>query len=151
VFTREDSDLIMEKKILLSEALCGVKFTVEHLDGRILLVKSKEGEIIRPGDSKSIDGEGMPSHRNPTQKGKLIIKFQVEFPADFSLTPKAVNRLRKILPKPATEEIPMDTEEVTMDKHVEQYSNGTHRREAYDNSDSDDDEDHHAGVSCNQQ
>lgn len=27
-----------------------------------------------------IAGEGMPRYRNPTQKGNLIIKFEIDFP-----------------------------------------------------------------------
>jgi len=40
VFRREGDDLIIEKKILLSEALCGFQFTVTQLDGRVLVIKS---------------------------------------------------------------------------------------------------------------
>jgi DnaJ family protein A protein 2 len=27
-----------------------------------------------------IAGEGMPRYRNPTQKGNLIVKFEIDFP-----------------------------------------------------------------------
>lgn len=29
---------------------------------------------------KMIAGEGMPRYRNPTQKGNLIVKFEIDFP-----------------------------------------------------------------------
>jgi DnaJ family protein A protein 2 len=32
-FTRKGSDLFFEKKLTLTEALCGFKFQIEHLDG----------------------------------------------------------------------------------------------------------------------
>lgn len=35
------------------------------------------GELIRPGDKKCVLNEGMPLHRRPFEKGKLIILFNV--------------------------------------------------------------------------
>lgn len=35
------------------------------------------GTIIKPGDVKCVANEGMPIYRNPTQRGKLVIQFQV--------------------------------------------------------------------------
>jgi hypothetical protein len=40
--------LFVEKKIKLTEALCGATFTVNHLDGRILFISTK-GEVLKPG------------------------------------------------------------------------------------------------------
>jgi DnaJ family protein A protein 2 len=68
------------------EALCGFQFTIQHLDERILLVKSQPNEVIKPGDVRCIDNEGMPTPRNPMFKGKLYIKFDVEFPASGIIT-----------------------------------------------------------------
>lgn len=42
-------DLFFEKTLTLSEALCGYKFVVPHLDGRQLLVSANEGDIVKPG------------------------------------------------------------------------------------------------------
>jgi DnaJ family protein A protein 2 len=67
-FKRKGDDLLIEQKIMLVEALCGVTFIVEHLDGRKLIVKSNPGECIRPGDVKTIDDEGMPTYKNPFVK-----------------------------------------------------------------------------------
>ena len=49
VFRRSDIDLIIDKKITLREALCGLQFPLEHLDGRKLWVKSDEGDVLSPG------------------------------------------------------------------------------------------------------
>ena len=35
------------------------------------------GELIKPGQKKSVLGEGMPLHRRPYEKGRLIIQFTV--------------------------------------------------------------------------
>ena len=70
----------MSKTITLKEALCGFSFPVQHLDGRVLLVKTQPGEIIKPNTTKAIPGEGMPKHRNPFDKGALLIQFTIQMP-----------------------------------------------------------------------
>jgi len=47
-FKRRGANLFIERKISLSEALCGFELEVTHLDGRKLIVKSSPGEIMRP-------------------------------------------------------------------------------------------------------
>ena len=51
VFTRKDTDLVMEYNISLTEALCGFQFVIKHLDGRDLVINSQPGEVICPGIS----------------------------------------------------------------------------------------------------
>ncbi len=48
-FKRNDDDLFVMKKISLVEALCGFTCTLEHLDGRKLLVSCRPGEVLAPG------------------------------------------------------------------------------------------------------
>lgn len=48
-FKRKGDDLFVEHSLSLSEALCGFQFTLTHLDGRQLLIKSQPGEVIKPG------------------------------------------------------------------------------------------------------
>jgi DnaJ family protein A protein 2 len=48
LFTRKGADLVMEKEISLLQALTGVDFTIMHLDGRMVRVQNKPGEIIKP-------------------------------------------------------------------------------------------------------
>ena len=55
----------------MSEALCGGSFKIKHLDNRKLFIKFKG--IIKPGDIKSIKGEGI-------NKGLLYIIFDIKFP-----------------------------------------------------------------------
>ncbi len=52
--------------------------------------------MIKNGDIKSVQGEGMPTYRNPFEKGRLIVQFLVNFPA--SLEPAVAEKLEKILP-----------------------------------------------------
>jgi DnaJ family protein A protein 2 len=49
VFKREKSNLILEHELSLVEALTGFQFVINHLDGRILYIRSTPGQIIKPG------------------------------------------------------------------------------------------------------
>lgn len=80
VFKRKGNDLFIEKEITLTEALCGYKFTVDHLDGRQLLVSSNSGEIVKPGAFKCIFDEGMVDWNRSFEKGKMFIHFKLKFP-----------------------------------------------------------------------
>ena len=55
------------------------------------------GEVIKTGDLKCVYGEGMPTYKNPFEKGKLIVQFKVDFPD--SLPPETAEMLAKILPE----------------------------------------------------
>jgi DnaJ homolog subfamily A member 2 len=89
VFKRAGDDLFVEKKIKLSEALCGLAFAVPHLDGRVLWV-STLGQVLKPGEIKVVEAQGMPLHRDPYSFGKLYIKFDVEFPEPQDLSPPVI-------------------------------------------------------------
>ena len=69
--------------IILRKAQCGKQRTIL-------------GEVIKTGDVKQVQGEGMPYYRNPFEKGRLLIQFNVVFPAN--LEPSMAEALSKILP-----------------------------------------------------
>lgn len=52
-FRRKSDDLYAEHNLSLTEALCGFQFVLTHLDGRLLLIKSSPGEVIKPGNENS--------------------------------------------------------------------------------------------------
>lgn len=81
-FTRERNDLIVTTNISLKEALCGTQVMVDTLSGRRLRVNVKD--IVSPNYSKRISGEGMPVAKNPSQKGDLILRFNVRWPSNLS-------------------------------------------------------------------
>merc|ERR1711936_173664 len=95
-FKRSGTDLIMKFNINITEALCGFKKAVTTLDDRTLIIQTVPGEVIKTGDLKCVYGEGMPTYKNPFEKGKLIIQCKVEFPD--SLPPETADMLAKILP-----------------------------------------------------
>jgi len=79
-FERQGNNLIMAKKISLSESLKGLQFKMEHLDKKILVIKSRKGEIIKTDSLQLLANEGMPLLNSKKDKGDLIIQFDVEFP-----------------------------------------------------------------------
>ena len=62
-FIRKGADLVMEKEILLLQALTGVDFVVKHLDGRSIRIKNNPGEVIKHDDIKVVENMGMPFHK----------------------------------------------------------------------------------------
>ncbi|XP_021812409.1 dnaJ protein homolog 2-like [Prunus avium] len=145
-FKRKLDDLYVEHTLNLTEALCGFQFVLTHLDGRRLLVKSNPGEVIKPGQSKAINDEGMPHYQRPFMKGNLFIHFNVEFPDSGILSPDQSRNLRTVLsPKPSKHLTDMELdecEETTMhDVNIEDEMRRKPRqqyREAYDEDDDDD-------------
>jgi len=111
-FTRQGNDLHVHKTITLLEALCGFKYLFTHLDARVLLIKSQPGEVIKNGEVKCIEGEGMPQHKNPFEKGNLYVTFDIEFPK--SISEEHMKILSTILPQPE----PID-EALLKDEHEE--------------------------------
>lgn len=95
---RKGNNLIIDHKLTLVEALCGFKFTITHLDGHVLLVQSTPGVVIRPGSIKVIPNEGMPISGSPFEKGRIYVKFDVEFPDEGSMGPDQMKLLEKVLP-----------------------------------------------------
>jgi DnaJ-class molecular chaperone len=144
-FLRKADDLLILKRITLSQALLGATFVLKHLDGRNLVVSSPPGQVIVPDAVKVIENEGMPHRGDAYQKGKLYVKFEVVFPKAAQLTPELKAAFLKALPPPdetaGLDENDDNTYPVTMkDSDLKQFeqarTSGQARREAY-NDDSD--------------
>ena len=97
-FTRDNNDLVTTLKIPLVDALTGTgtKQVVEHLDGRKIQV-SPPSDIVKPGQTTVIRGEGMPVRKAGAakQKGDMTVKWEVVFPD--RLTPAQKEGIRKVL------------------------------------------------------
>lgn len=142
-FKRNGVDLIMKFNINITEALCGFKKAIKTLDDRNLIIQTIPGECIKTGDLKCVYGEGMPTYRNPFEKGKLIIQFNVEFPE--SLDPAVVPKLEKLLPPKEEPMIPDEHEDVNM----QEFDPEADRRQRRSAMEDDEDHMHHGpGVSC---
>ncbi|KAI1797026.1 DnaJ-domain-containing protein [Ganoderma leucocontextum] len=97
-FTRDNNDLVTTLKIPLVDALTGTgtKQVVEHLDGRKVQV-APPSDIVKPGQTTMIRGDGMPVRKAGAvkQKGDMIVKWEVVFPD--RLTPAQKEGVRKVL------------------------------------------------------
>lgn len=76
-FIRKNDDLYVTKRIYLTEALCGTKIKVVHLDGRELFIEYSG--VIKPGQRFVVQDEGMPCNGNK-EFGNLYITFEIDFP-----------------------------------------------------------------------
>ena len=113
-FQRHGKDLTLKLDINVSEALCGMKRTLKTLDGRNIVLTTAPGEIIKQAAIKMIKGEGMPTFRDPFNKGKLIIIFNIEYPE--KIDPAVAKKIAALLPFPKLPAIPKDSEEVQLEE-----------------------------------
>ncbi len=79
VFKREGNDLVMNLDLKLSDALLGMEYPIQTLDGQIS-VKIPEGvsvnEILR------VKGKGVPISKS--KRGDLLIKLKIKLPSKIS-------------------------------------------------------------------
>jgi len=146
LYKRNGMDLVMKMEISLREALCGMKKVIQTLDDRSLVIQTIPGEVIKTGDFKAVQGEGMPQHRNPFEKGRLIISFEVVFPP--SLDPAMAESLGQILPAEAEPIIPDDHEEVDLNDFDPKNDRQSNHRSQYADDDDEGHGGHGQGVSC---
>lgn len=93
VFRREGSNLVMVASISLTDALTDCCLPVPTLDGRTLSLPCPE--VVSPTYERIIPGEGMPSSKQPSSRGDLVIRFSIRFP--LHLTGDKKVKLREIL------------------------------------------------------
>lgn len=113
-FKRKNMDLLMNMDIGITEALCGFHKVIKTLDDRNLVIQSLPGEVIRNSDVKCIPGEGMPRHRNPFEKGRLIIQFSIIFPPNNWISTGKLKELENLLPPRERVDIPTEHEECNL-------------------------------------
>jgi DnaJ-class molecular chaperone len=83
IFSRNRNDLETTVKISLKDALCGSCVKIKHLDGRILVIKTSPGDVIKPNQIRVVKGEGMPYKRS-SNNGDLYISYEISFPDTIS-------------------------------------------------------------------
>ncbi|KAG7241178.1 hypothetical protein INR49_025921 [Caranx melampygus] len=77
-YKREGSNIVFTAKITLKEALCGCTVNVPTLDNRMMPLPCSD--VIKPGAIRRLRGEGLPLPKSPSQRGDLVVEFQVLFP-----------------------------------------------------------------------
>jgi DnaJ-class molecular chaperone len=158
---RNGIDLVIEKKITLSEALLGTQFSIRHLDGRVVVISTPPHTVIASDDIIIVDGEGMPVYRNPSMKGDLYVKLSVQMPTAAEMKGsdirEAVARLFPTGP-PLGNDVSADTERFVGTAYSEELAKKKERDNASKinsgaTSRDDDDEEHGhggGGTQCRQ-
>ena len=90
LFKRNGLNLIYKKNISLKEALCGLEFNLNHINGNNYLIKNSS--IVQPNSKKILKSKGM---KREDMYGDLIIEFNIVFPSYLNNDSK--NILREIL------------------------------------------------------
>jgi DnaJ homolog subfamily B member 4 len=94
-FERKNMDLHCKKTISLKEALCGFTISIQHVSGKLIRLSNQKQNIVTPGFVREIPNFGMQRPQNGRPTGKLVIEFDVQFPA--ALTVEQKEQLEKIL------------------------------------------------------
>ena len=123
VFKRRKSDLHINVDINLVEAVCGFEKYIETLDKRWLKMTSPPGEVIKPGDIKAINDEGMPVHGRSISRGNMFIKFNVVFPPHDSISLESMEKLKELLPPGDEPIIPDEVDEYVLEDIDPEHSN----------------------------
>ena len=90
VFRREgDSDLVIDHRVSLKEALCGFAFELAHLNGRTYKFNCKPGSVTSMNETKVMPGLGF------NHGGALKIRFSVDLPT--SLNQEQIDALSNII------------------------------------------------------
>ena len=90
-FRRSGLDLLLEKTIVVKEALCGFSFELKYITGKTYTITNNSGNIINHGYRKIIPNMGFTRDQHT---GSLIIIFNVKFPE--KLTDEVLEQLSKI-------------------------------------------------------
>jgi DnaJ family protein B protein 4 len=93
VYKREGNDLVHETTISLRSALTGFKLTLPQLDGREVSLPIRD--VVQPNSERRIRGEGMPNPKNPSTRGDMRVRFNVEFPR--TISDDAKHKLKEVL------------------------------------------------------
>ena len=93
-FRRSGRNLVYTAHISLADALAGSVVEVRTLDGRVLPIGVHD--IVHPGYTKRVPGEGFPSAKKKGKRGDLVIEFKVRYPS--KLSERQRQDLRRVLP-----------------------------------------------------
>ncbi|XP_034461869.1 dnaJ homolog subfamily B member 13-like isoform X1 [Hippoglossus hippoglossus] len=86
-------ETLKQTKKHLPQALTGFSVNVQTIDGRLLNIPIND--IVHPKYRKVVPGEGMPLFQDPSQRGDLIIHFDIQFPE--KLSPDRKHLIKKAL------------------------------------------------------
>ena len=79
-------------------------------------VKSKAGEVIKPGMLKTLEGKGLPFHKKPFEFGNMFIVFKVIFPETLGTSQMGVLNAALGKEKPDEDDMQDDVETCMLKK-----------------------------------
>lgn len=87
-FRRRGDDLFWDEVLSVGEAwMGGWSRNITHLDGHVVQLGRKRGEVIQPGHVDTVTGEGMPKYHedgdsvyHKTEFGNLYVQYTVVLP-----------------------------------------------------------------------
>jgi len=87
-FRRKEHDLYWKEVLSVREAWMGAwTRNITHLDGHVVALSRKRGEVVQPGQIERVVGEGMPkwhedgdSVYHTTEFGDLLVEYTVVIP-----------------------------------------------------------------------
>ena len=81
-FRRKDRELYWKEVLSLREAWMGDwTRNLTHLDGHVVRLERKRGEVVQPGAIEVVKGEGMPQYEGgPEDYGSLVVEYVVILP-----------------------------------------------------------------------
>lgn len=88
----------------------------------------------------------MPVYRNPMEKGRLVLHFDVKFPEKNELRPESLKKLETVLPERPAVQIPMNAEECVLVEYDPRQNQRSYRHDMYEDGPG-----HHEGptqVNC---
>jgi len=95
LFQRDGSNLKYIHKLSLRDALLSnTDLQIPTLSGHSVTLPIRE--IIKPGTTKTIRGQGLPHIKNPTKLGDLIVSFEIIFPDELNTNSR--NLIAEALP-----------------------------------------------------
>ena len=102
LYKRRGADLLLDARISLGDALGGgPSVEVARPDGSTFRVKlAREGDVLKHGALRCVEGEGMPVRGAPGKRGRLFLRVQVEFPDALDLDEDRRRELERILGLP---------------------------------------------------
>ena len=102
LYKRRGADLLLDARISLGDALGGgPAVDVARPDGSTFRVKlAREGDVLKHGALRCVEGEGMPVRGAPGKRGRLFLRVVVEFPDALDLDPERRRELERILGLP---------------------------------------------------
>ena len=102
LYKRRGADLLLDARISLGDALGGgPSVEVARPDGSTFRVKlAREGDVLKHGALRCVEGEGMPVRGAPGKRGRLYLRVQVEFPDALDLDEDRRRELERILGLP---------------------------------------------------